>query len=176
MCDILRRRVATGRELDVLGQVDDHGSGTARACDIERFVDDSTEVIGVADEIIVLGTRSRDADGVRLLKRIIADQMGRDLTGQTNDRYRVHHRIGQSGHGVGRAGTRGHQQHADLAGGTRIAFGGVNCAGFVANQNVPQLVLTEYDVVDRQHGAAGVAENYVHTLVDQRANDDLGAG
>ena len=172
----LRRRVAAGRELHVLGQVDHHRPRAAGARDVERLVDDAAEVVGLAHEVVVLGAGAGDADGVGFLEGVVADEVGRDLAGQAHDRDRVHHRVGQPGDRVGGAGPRGHQQHPDLAGRARIALGGVNGARLVAHQDVAQLVLAEQHVVDRQHGAAGIAEDHLHAFVQQRAHDDLGPG
>ena len=69
-----------------------------------------------------------------------------------------HQRVGEAGHRVGGAGPRGHQHAADLAGRARIAFGGVHGALLVPHQDVLDLVLLEQRVVDRQHRAAGIAE------------------
>ncbi len=48
---------------------------------------------------------------------------------------------------------------ADLAGRAGEALGGVRRALFVAHENVPDLVLVEDRVVDRQHRAARIAED-----------------
>jgi hypothetical protein len=43
----------------------------------------------------------------------------------------------------------------------RVPAGGMACALFVANQHVTQLLRVEKRVVDRQHSAAGDAEDDV---------------
>ena len=73
-------------------------------------------------------------------------------------------------------GPGGDQHHAGLAGGAGIALGRVGRALLVADQHVAQARLVEQGVVDRQHRAAGIAEQVVDALVDERAHDDLGAG
>ena len=65
--------------------------------------------------------------------------------------------------------------HADLAGRARIAFGGVNRALLVANENVLQPILLVQLVIDRKHGAAGIAENLLDPLVGQSLQHHLGA-
>ena len=65
--------------------------------------------------------------------------------------------------------------HADLAGGARIAFGGMHRALLVAHQDVLDLVLLEKGVVDRQHRAAGIAEKVLDALVVKRLDDHLRA-
>ncbi|MGY2938014.1 hypothetical protein ACVWZ6_007616 [Bradyrhizobium sp. GM6.1] len=44
------------------------------------------------------------------------------------------------------------------------------------NQDVLDLALLEDLVVDREHRAAGVAENVGHAMIDERADDHRGAG
>ena len=63
-----------------------------------------------------------------------------------------------------------------LAGGAGVALGGVGRALLVAHQDVVQPRLVEQRVVDRQHRAAGIAEQVGDALVDQGADHDLGAG
>ena len=76
---------------------------------------------------------------------------------------------------VGRAGAGGDERDADLAGRARIAFGRVQRAAFLADEDVLDLVLLEQLVVDRQHGAAGIAENVLDALIDERLDHHLGA-
>ena len=47
---------------------------------------------------------------------------------------------------------------------------------FVAHQHVAQPGLLVEGVVDRQDRPAGIAEQDLHALVDERAHDDLRAG
>jgi hypothetical protein len=51
-----------------------------------------------------------------------------------------------------------------------IAFGHVHRALFVAHQNVPDVVLLKYLVIDRQHCAAGIAKDHLDTLILQGLN------
>ena len=138
------------------------GPGRPLGGDVERLVQHARQILDVLDQIIVLGARPRDADRVAFLERVVADQMGRHLSGDADDRDRIHQRVGQAGDRVGGAGPGGHQHAADLAGRARIAFGRVHRALLVPHQDVLQLVLLEQRVVDRQHRAARIAE-YVAT-------------
>ena len=123
----------------------------------------------VLHQVVVLGAGPRDADGVAFLEGVVADEMGRHLSGDADDRDGVAERIGQAGDRVGGAGTRGHQHAADLAGRARIAFGRMHGALLVPHQNVLHAVrLLEQRVVDRQHRAARIAENVLRRP-DRRA-------
>ena len=55
----------------------------------------------------------------------------------------------------------------------RIALGGMDRALLVAHQDVAQRVLLEQRIVDRQDGAAGIAEYDIDALIDQRLDDDI---
>lgn len=136
-------------ELDVLRQVHHHRARAAAARDVERLVHDVGQLLGVLHQVVMLGAGPGDAGGVGLLEGVVADQMRRHLAGQAHDRDRVHQRVGQAGHRVGGAGTRGHQHAADLAGRPGIALGRMHRRLFVAHQNVPDGVLLKDLVVDR---------------------------
>ena len=173
---LARRMIGAGRELHVLGHVDQHRAGTAGGRDIERLVQHLGEIVDVAHQPVVLGAGPGDADGVAFLERVVADQMRRHLPGDADQRNRIHQRIGQRRHHVGGAGTGGHQHHARLAGRARIAFGGVAGALLVPHQDVLDLALLENLVIDRKHRAAGIAEEMLDAMIDQRADDHRGSG
>ena len=154
-------------ELHILGDVDQHGTRTARGRDVERLVNGIGQLIRVLNQPVMLGAGAGDANGVRFLKAIGADHKGRDLARQHDDRDTVQQRVCQAGHGVGRARARCHQRHAGFAGGPGIAFGGVNCALFVADEHVLNAVLLKDLVIDRQNGTAGIAKDHLDPLVDQ---------
>ena len=143
---------------------------------MERLVDRLAQLLGVLHQPVHLGAGPGDADGIGLLERIGADQEGRHLRRQHDDRDRIQQRVGQPGDGVGGAGARGDQHHAGLAGRAGIALGHVDRALFVADQDVADVVLLEDLVVDRQHRAAGIAEYRVHALIPQRLNHHLRSG
>ena len=76
---------------------------------------------------------------------------------------------------VGRAGTGGAQADADPAGRPGVAVGGVGAALLVADEDVAQLGIVAQDVVERQDDAAGIAEEDVDALAQERLADDVGA-
>jgi len=138
-------------------------------------VDDAFQVLDPFDQIVVLGARAGDADGVRLLEGVGADQMGRDLAGQDHQGDGIHQGVDDRGDGVGRAGARRRQHHAGLAGGAGVALRRVARALLVARQHVTQARLMKEGVIDRQHRAARIAEQVGYPLIHQGADDDLGA-
>ncbi len=101
--------------------------------------------------------------------------MRRHLPGDADERDRIHQGVGQAGDGVGGAGAGGDEQHADLAGRAGVALGRMGRAAFLAHEHMADLVLAEQRIVDRQHGAAGIAEDVFDALVLHRLDDHLGA-
>ena len=83
------------RVRDVLRQVDEHRTGPSRRRDVERFPHDPRDVLRVADQPVVLRDGHRDADGVGLLERVGADHGVGNLSGDDDDRHRVHVRVAQ---------------------------------------------------------------------------------
>jgi hypothetical protein len=70
----------------------------------------------------------------------------------------------------------GSNQHdAGLAGRAGIAFGSMSRSGLVADEDVADLFMLEQRVVDRQHRAAGVAEDIFDPLTDQAFHQYVGA-
>ena len=86
----------------------------------------------------------------------------------------IHHRVGEAGHGIGRAGPGGNQHDADLAGRARVTFRRMSRALLVAHEDVLDLILMEDRVVDRQDGAARIAEYDVDALILQGLDHHFG--
>ena len=143
---------------------------------MKRLVQRARQIVDGFDEIIVFRARPRDADGVAFLERVVADEMRRHLPGDDDERDGIAQRVGQAGDGIGGAGPGRDQHGADLAGRARITLGGMHRALFVPHQDVPHLVLLEQRVVDRQHGAAGIAENVLDALIGKRRHHHFRAG
>ena len=108
-----------------------------------------------------------DADGVGFLKGVAADQVGRDLTGDDDQRYRVEECIGYAGHRVCSAGARCDQHHAGFTGRAGIAFGGMGSTCLVPDEDMFDLRMLEQRVVNWQNCAARIAEYDIHALFDQ---------
>ncbi len=171
-----RRVIGAGRELHVFRHVHHHRAGTARGRDVERFMQHLRQILDPAHQPVVLGAGPRDADGVAFLERIVTDQMRGDLSGDADQRDRVHQRVGQRRHHVGGAGTGCHQCNARQTGGAGIALRRMACALLVPHQNVLDVALLKDLVVNRKHSAAGIAEDVLDPVILERANDHRRAG
>ena len=135
-----RRRVLERRHRlqRVLGDVDEDRAGPPGRGDVEGLGDGARDLVGIGDEVVVLGDRHRDAADVGLLERVGADRRARHLAGDRDDRHRVHRRVGERRDEVGRARATGGHADTDPAGrgrvplrphGRRPARGGPGCAG-----------------------------------------------
>ena len=170
-----RANIFAGAQEHVFGDIDQHRAGAAVGCHVKGFVQDTGQIIGRFDQIVMLGRRTGDAGGIGFLKSIIADQVGGNLSGQADQGNGIHQRVHKAGHRVGGAGPRCGHDHARLAGGAGIPFGGVHAALFVTDQDMAQTVLFVELVVERQRHAARIAEYHLHVLIDQRFDDDFTA-
>ena len=146
--------------LRVLGDVDEHRSGTTRLRDRARLTHRRRDIVGAGDEVVVLGDRQRDAGDVGLLKRVLPQNSARDLSGDRNERGAVHPRVGDRGHQIGRARSTGRDTDARFSGRARVAFRCVSRALFVTTQYVTQAIpILPHRVIERHYRAAGDAEH-----------------
>ena len=159
----------------VLGDVDVDRAGPAGPGDVERLGDDPRQVVGVADQVVVLGHRQGDAVDVDLLEGVLADERRRDVAGDRDHRDRVEQGRADPGDEVGGARPGGAHAHADPAGDPGVAVGRVGAALLVADEDVAQLGIVAEDVVERQDDAARVAEEDVDALAEERLADHVGA-
>jgi hypothetical protein len=174
--DLFLGRMGRGRLLleGVLRDVDVDRAGPAGPGDVEGLGDDPRQLVGVADQVVVLRHRQRDAVDVDLLERVLADERAGDVAGDRDDRDGVEERGADPGDEV--RGARAGRAHADpdAAGDAGVAVGGVGAALLVADEDVAELRVVAEDVVQRQDHATGIAEEDVHALVKERLADDVG--
>ena len=150
------------------------GPGRPDMAILKRLPQRRRNVRCLGDQEVVLGDRQRDAGDVGFLERVGSDQRFGDLAGDADDRNRVHHRVGDAGDQVGRAGPGGGQRDADLAARPRVAVGHMRGALFVADQHVANRVI-EQCVVGRQDCPARIPEHRVHALFDEDRPEDVRA-
>src|SRR5262249_41215214 len=144
--------------------------------DVEGLADDRPEIIAVLNQEVVLRARTCDPDVVSLLECVVADEVRGHLPGEGDDRNRVHHRVLQRRHQIGRGRTGGHEADADLARGPRVAFRCVAGGGFLADEDVAQALEIVQSVVDGEYRAAGQTEHDVDSLALEALQNDSGPG
>jgi len=161
--------------LDILGDVDEDGTGTAAAGDIKGRFEQAGQLIDLVDEEIVFGDRAGDAEHIRFLKGVVADQAGRDLAGYGHQRNGVHIGGCQSGDQIGGAGAGGRHTDPDLARGAGEAVGGMRSPLLMAGEieGHPRRIECIKDV---DHHTARISEEGAHTLLLQGVDDHLCAG
>ena len=110
-------------QLQILGDVDDHRAGAARSRDVECFLHHASHIFDPLHEVVVLRDATANLDHRRLLERVGPDHGRVHLTGDGDDRRRIHLGIGETSHEVGRTGAAGRHADADLARGAGVAVG-----------------------------------------------------
>ena len=101
---------------NILRNIHQHRARTPASGEIECFVNYLRQVCDVLDQEVVFGAGAGDPESIRLLKRIGANQFGRDLPRKSHHRDRIHHGIHQAGNQVGSPGSRGRATHTYAAG------------------------------------------------------------
>ena len=158
----------------VLGQIDEHRARSSRRGEVEGLARDARERLGIADEIAVLDDGVGDAGDVRFLEGVLAEEGADLLPTEHDDRSGVHQRGQQSGDGVGGARAGGHENHARLAGGARIAVGHVGRALFVAREDELDARVHE-SIEDWHRSTAREPEDVLDTLTFEALDELLGA-
>ena len=164
------------RQLEVLWDVDEHGTRAARTGNVEGLVDRLRNVLGLLDEERVLHDRHHDARDVSLLEGVRADQVRRHLAGNGDERGGVKKRVSDRRDEVRRARTAGRDADADLAGRAGIALRHVASTLLVAHEHVLNGVVDRHEgVVERQDRSAGDAPADRDVLGLERSDDRLRA-
>src|SRR5665647_592999 len=173
----VRRPVEGGPQLHRgLGDVHEHRARTAGPGDVERLGDDTGDLVRVGHQEAVLGDRQGDPDDVRLLEGVGPDHRCADLSGDRDDRDRVHVGVGQRRDQVRRAGAGGGHADADVTRGVCVALGRMAGTLLVPHQDVPQLGgVHQWDVV-RPDGHYADPEHHLGARGLERPHDRLRAG
>ena len=162
--------------LDILGDVDEHGAGTAGGGEEERLANDTGNILHVHHQVVVLGDLTGDLHGGRLLERVRADHAPGHLTGDGHHGHGVEQRVRETGHEVRRAGTGCRDAHANLARALGVALRGKHLALLVAAQDVAHARHgLGQRLVDLHRRATGVREDAIDALALERLDENVGA-
>jgi hypothetical protein len=88
----------------VFRQVYEHRAGPASRGDVKSLLDRRRKFLDVFDQIIVFRAGASNARQIGFLKRVVADQMSRDLPRENNHGQRIHKGVGDARYRVGPAG------------------------------------------------------------------------
>jgi hypothetical protein len=128
------------------------------------------------DHEAVLHDRAGDTDHVGFLEGIGPHHAARHLSRQDDHRDRVHVGRGDTGNGVGRTRTGGHQHHTGFSGGAGIAVGHMGCGLLMADEDVRDFLFLEQGIVDMQEGTTRIPIDVLNAFVTQEADDHFSAG
>ena len=159
--------------LRILRHVYEHDSRPACRGDVESLFDRERNVIRVLDEDVVLRHGHRHAHDVGLLERVRTNKTRTHLTGDDHHGDRVHLGIRNRGDEVCRAGPRGRDTHAYLAGCMRVPARRVARALLVTHENVPKPLRIEKRIVGREDRSPGQAKHDVRPRRFERHDERL---
>src|SRR5215212_903717 len=157
--------VVRGRELHVLGHIDEDGARSSRAGDLEGTPHRRVELVGVFDQEGVLGEGQRHAHDVRLLEGVLAERRTPDLASDRHQRHGVHLGRGQPRNQVGRPGPARRHAHPDATRRPGVAVSRVGRGLLVAGEDVFQRIVGE-GVVERHDRAPRIPEEVLDPFVE----------
>ncbi len=160
-----RRVVRLGLE-DVLRNVHEYGARPSARGQVKGLVNHPRQIRDVLNQVVVLGARARDTEGVRFLEGVAAHQLAVHLAGDGHHRNRVHDGVHQAGGQVGGARAGGGAADSHAAGRAGIAGSGERRVLLVPYQDVADGVIV-YRIVERDRDASGVPEETIHALAGQ---------
>jgi len=164
-----------GSLLDIFGHIHQHRPRSTGPGDIKCGFQNRRKFVDILDQIVVFGDGAADAEHIRFLERVIADQMAGHLAGDGHQRDRIHVGRGQPGHQVG--GTRPGGGHADahLAGSTGKTIRRMRRSLFMTSQVKRNGRVIQF-VENIDDHAAGKSESGGHALLLQGMQDHLCTG
>ena len=140
---------------------------------MECLSERARDVLSFGDHEVMLSNRHGHTTDVSLLESVSTQQRATDLTGDSDNRNRVHLSIRERGHQVSstRAGSR--DTDTDLAGNLRVTSGSVASSLLVAHENVAELFRVINRIVERKHCTTGNTEGYLDTKLFKGSDNGL---
>ncbi len=145
----------------VFRYIDEDRSRPAGPGNIEGLFNDARHIGHVSYEVVVLRARPRNADNIRLLEGVIADERRIHLTGEYHDGHRIHIGGCNAGHRICGPRAGGHKGCADPRGGARVAVCRVHGRLLVSHEDLFYVRVIE-GIGDIEHGPPGVAKKRVY--------------
>ena len=142
---------------------------------LERLFHHDRDFVDIGDKVAVFHHRQGQPVEISLLESALPDHRLRHLTGDGDQRDRIHVRVGDAGDEVGGAGAAGGHADAGLAGGAGVALGRKRPALLVSRQDGANLFRTGQRLVQLHARATRVGEQGVHTLPLQGFDENLTA-
>ncbi len=160
---------------DVLRNVDEHRPRPPGCRHMKGLVDHLRNVVGRGDEPVVFRDAHRDARRVALLERVGPDRCPRHLSRDDDQRDRVHVGVGERRDDVRGTRPARHHRHPRPPGHVGITLRCMARPLLVADEDVTDRRV-EDRVVDGEDGAAGEAEDHLHSFGFQAPYEGLSPG
>ncbi len=159
----------------VLGHIDQNGARPAGAREVKGLAHHARDVLDVLDQVGVLHAGIGDARDIGLLEGVQAQNEGRALSADDDERNRVHERRKQPRDRVGRAGARGDEGDADLPRCPCIAVGHMDRTLLVPGEDELDLPAHE-SVIDGDYIASGEAVDELDPFFDHDLDEGFRSG
>ena len=159
--------------LHVNGNINENRTGTAGGGNVEGLLDHPGDVVGVFDQVAVLGEGSHRAGDVHFLEDIPAQQMAGHLAGDGHHGDGVHVGGGDTGNKVGRSRAAGYHAHTHLAADACIAGSHMARVLLGPYQSIFNLRVFLQGVYRRTDRCSGVAKHVGYALSQQTFNQCL---
>jgi hypothetical protein len=159
---------------DITRDINQHWTWPPGSGNMEGFLDNTGQLRGTHNHIVMFGDGKCNASNVCLLKGIFTDKGSSYLTSYGYYRGGIEVSIGNPGYQIGSTRSRSGATHSGFPRNPGIAIGGVSCSLLMPNQYMPQLRILGQRVIERQDGSAWKTEHDFYALFYQAFTDNLG--
>ena len=165
------------RDLDVLGEIDEHRAGAPGGGDVEGFAHHAGDVGRIGDEVVVLRDPAADLHHRRFLKGVGANDARADLACQHQQRDAVELRVGDRRDEVERPGPTGAHANADPPGRAGIPLGRECPPLLVAGEDRPDPIgVAGERLVEGHARPPRIGEDHIHAVGNERLDHHVGTG
>ena len=169
------RLIFTLSVLCVLREVKNHRSRPSRPCYVKSTAHSPRYILRTSNLISPLGNRLGNADKVNFLEGICAKRSNAYLTGNDDNRRRVHHGISHAGKRVRSSRATSNNAYTDLAAYPGISFCRMSSSLLMTDKYMfEQIIVTTgifvYRVINRHNSPARVTEYSVYSFIMERTH------
>lgn len=162
--------VAENTSGDILGQVNQDGTGTTTRGDLESFLDAARQLTNGLDHHVPLGASTGDTDHIGFLEGIGSNSAGGDLTTENNHRGTIRHGILHGSDNVSGTGARSNENDTGLARGTGITLGHVTSTLFMLGKEELEVLRVVDSIENGENGTTGVTDCISSIRIGQLCN------
>ena len=163
------------RDLDVLGEINEHGAGAAGGGDVEGLAHHAGDVGRIGDEVVVLRDPTADLHHRGFLEGVGADDARADLAGEDEHRDAVELRVGDRRDEVEGSGAAGAHADADPPGRAGVALGRECPPLLVAGEDRPDPIgVAGERLVEGHARPARIGEDDIDAVGNERLDHHVG--